>query len=59
MGATRVTRGAICLSASSHLVPMAELEIDEAGDIAAGTGQARDEAWPDRVGHLREHDRHA
>jgi hypothetical protein len=36
-----------------------ELEIDEAGDVAARTGQVRHQALPDRVGHLHEHDRHA
>ena len=56
--ATRVTRGAISLSSSSHFPLMPYSNEDEAGDVAAWPRQAVDKAGADRVGDIREHDRH-
>ena len=55
---TRVTRGAISLSSSSHFAAQAVFELDEAGGIAARPRQALDKAVADRIDSLGEHDRH-
>ena len=49
--------GAISVSTSSHLPAKCPFHVDEAGDIPARTGQARNEASADRVGDARKYDR--
>src|SRR5262245_11696470 len=54
--ATRVTCGAICLSNSTHFPLMAVFVICEHAGVAAGQRQALDEAGPEPVGQIHEHD---
>jgi hypothetical protein len=56
--ATRVTRGAISLEQLKPLSADAVFKDCKAGGIAARPRQARDEAGPDRIRGLREHDRY-
>ena len=58
MTATRVTRGAISLSSSSHFPLYAVFERSKTGGVAARPRQALDEAGADRIGDDHEHDRH-
>jgi hypothetical protein len=55
--ATRVSAGATSLSVCSHLPPIPNSKLVEAGDIAAGSCQLGHEAAADRIGHLHEHHR--
>src|SRR6476620_10089784 len=56
--ATRLTMGAMSRRSSSHLLPMVAFEVDEAGGVAAGTGEALHEAGADRIGYGDEDHRH-
>ena len=58
MTAARVTPGAISLSNSSHFPLMPYSNSSETGGVAARPRQALDEAGADRIGDVREHDRH-
>ena len=56
--ATRVTLGAISLSSSSHFPPKPYSKLHKAGDVAARSRQAVDEAGADRIAEHRKHNRH-
>ena len=57
-GSARVTGGAISLSNSSHLPPIAGSKLVKPSQVAAGMRKARDEPAADRIANLHEHDRH-
>ena len=57
MMATRLRPGAICVSNSSHLPPIAGFDVDETSDISARVGQARNEAFANRIGDRHKYDR--
>ena len=54
--ATRLTRGAISLSSSSHLPAIVGSILMKPVTLPPGRGQARDEAAADRIGNGREND---
>ena len=58
MTATRVSRGAISFSNSSHFPLMLYSKEHETGGVAAWARQALDQTGADRVGDSHEHDRH-
>jgi hypothetical protein len=56
MTATRVMRGAISLSSSSHFA-LRVLECGKSGHVAAGLRQVRDEASTDGITHVYKYNR--
>jgi hypothetical protein len=57
MIAARLTPGAILVRNSSHFARYCPFQVDEAGDIPARAGQARNETIADRIGDAQKYDR--